>query len=267
MLANGKLKSNFHKWRDRFSRQVLAHPDLSSTDKVVLWALLMHVNGKRIEATEDTSVWPQQKTLAKMTGLSERTVRRSLDRAAEVGVLETVRISSGNLLGRNSYVLDARPDTRVLSDASRPDTCVLSDRTSVSSPDRTIVSGHRELLKEELLKKEQWTVAPSALSEDPSFSPPAPTPEQVVSPQGVAEREPRTRSFATPTAECDARPEEKPRPLNWTIGVSAIGGGIRPASKPRWRGAEDCERLGLAATKPRMATILFGEAPRQRCPT
>lgn len=101
-------------------RQVFEPMNLSSSERFVL--LLLADNSSWDEETGRWYAFPFQKTLARESGLSERTVKRAISRLLELGLISTERRkrSSGFIAG-NGYVFHpevvSEPITRTVDDA------------------------------------------------------------------------------------------------------------------------------------------------------
>lgn len=101
-------------------RQVFEPMNLSSSERFVL--LLLADNSSWDEDTGRWYAFPFQKTLARESGLSERTVKRAISRLLELRVISTERRkrASGFIAG-NGYVFHpeavAEPITRTVKDA------------------------------------------------------------------------------------------------------------------------------------------------------
>lgn len=101
-------------------RQVFEPMNLSSSERFVL--LLLADNSSWDEATGRWYAFPFQKTLARESGLSERTVKRAISRLLELGLISTERRkrASGFIAG-NGYVFHpevvAEPIARTVDDA------------------------------------------------------------------------------------------------------------------------------------------------------
>lgn len=101
-------------------RQVFEPMNLSSSERFVL--LLLADNSSWDEDTGRWYAFPFQKTLARESGLSERTVKRAISRLLELGLISTERRkrASGFIAG-NGYVFHpevvAEPIARTVDDA------------------------------------------------------------------------------------------------------------------------------------------------------
>ena len=101
-------------------RQVFEPMNLSSSERFVL--LLLADNSSWDEGTGRWYAFPFQKTLARESGLSERTVKRAISRLLELGLISTERRkrASGFIAG-NGYVFHpevvAEPIARTVDDA------------------------------------------------------------------------------------------------------------------------------------------------------
>lgn len=105
--------------------------ELSAEDgKSVLIALANY-------ADEDGFAWPSQETLARNTGLSERTIRRYILRLEELGYLKRQRRQKGMRRLSDGYTLNMEPDTVSTSEpdsvtGTEPDTMTATEPDTVS---------------------------------------------------------------------------------------------------------------------------------------
>ena len=70
---------------------ILADLRLSANDKLVYFCLVSFMNKK------DGKCYPRYATIRKRTGLSERTIQRSIKHLAKLQIVTTKRLSSSNL--------------------------------------------------------------------------------------------------------------------------------------------------------------------------
>ena len=86
-----------HADRFRWEQDVLANPNLTATQKIVLTRLALHLNIKTGQCN------PSVKTLATGAGVAERTVQATLSRAETLGIIE--RAIGGGRTRTTSYTL------------------------------------------------------------------------------------------------------------------------------------------------------------------
>jgi hypothetical protein len=105
-----------HADRFRWEQDVLANPNLTATQKIVLTRLALHLNIKTGQCN------PSVKTLATGAGVAERTVQATLSRAETLGIIERAigggrtRTTSYTLVSSAKTVHDAAPFSETAHD-------------------------------------------------------------------------------------------------------------------------------------------------------
>jgi hypothetical protein len=105
-----------HADRFRWEQDVLANPNLTATQKIVLTRLALHLNIKTGQCN------PSVKTLATGAGVAERTVQATLSRAETLGIIERAigggrtRTTSYTLVSPAKTVHDAAPFSETAHD-------------------------------------------------------------------------------------------------------------------------------------------------------
>lgn len=83
--------AEYHQFRDTWLSAVMRNPSFTGNEKAVLAVLLMHRNRKTGLA------WPSAVALAKDTTVTDRTAKRALQKAEQLGYLKTVKHGTGGL--------------------------------------------------------------------------------------------------------------------------------------------------------------------------
>src|SRR6266545_293429 len=77
-------------------RDLVYETALPAVQRIVLGALVWHVNAKRYAARGDTVVWPSTEELMARSRLSRNAVRRALAALLAVGVIAVVKEPTAN---------------------------------------------------------------------------------------------------------------------------------------------------------------------------
>lgn len=84
---------------------LLGNPLLSSQDKIVFQVIKSYANNKTGIA------YPSQKTLSANTGMTDRSIRRSLQRLKDIGIIEVIKVKKNNHYTVNSSLEIWKSDT------------------------------------------------------------------------------------------------------------------------------------------------------------
>ena len=103
----------------RMRQEVLSNPDLTSTEKIVMFAILMKVDWKTFQGQVSVSL------IAGLTSNTERTVKRALKKLVEGGWITRESIRLG-------YSKSTAALTTVLFNNVKNDTSVTNDTMTVS---------------------------------------------------------------------------------------------------------------------------------------